>query len=984
MKFVSKLVIFAVMAVLLSVSCKHSTSPGDVPNVASVTVKLVTEQESGYWNTLEDVPRNANLKLKFEAVVDARNGASDEIAFWEITGQILETTRWDYGPNDTCVVTIGMNEVSNTIVVWAVSKFNTSKKGQLTIKLKTFEGESAGEQMLLNTLYAATALRDNTIVSNNGGLDCPYNSYWVPASVMSRFSDHIASIQTLLIKGDPFDYEDVALDLQNAIKDFQNDMERGKQLDKTNLNSKIVEADTLLAITPFYANMGENDVAYGVVFINNAGIRDGLENANAAAKLISLKADASQNEINDSVESLQTAILLFRGARLTGKNPNLVNKTELQNALTAAIAALQTAVTATSESVVPLGQKWVTIAEYLALNSAIESGNTVFNRMAASQEEINAEIARLNGDPNAMDKPNGPNYLGAIKVFENARDAHPLGTMINKSAYNTARAETEEYLAETFPSTDGTDISASSWWATAANIGTLQAALTANTEDAGWDQTDYNTAAAVLGNANAAFTAVRYHGEMISKTRLNNNISDADSLLSRTIQAENASNVYIGTMWATEEAITAFSSALNRAKAVRDRASDTWSDAFSQQTDIDAATSELISAITIFDGQRAEGEKEVGIKSALIAAINAAEDKVYGVLVLNIPLENQNQTVDEATVQQGRKWLYKTEMDSFTEAINAAKVVRDDPAADQTTIDNATADIEMATTNLTLHEGTLLYKEELRQAISDARTAAANVIVYNNNNTPPDPIQAGQKWVAVISSLNTINTAITTAQGILNTASTQTAIDDAAADIKTALNVFNAVLHVKANVTALSAGINSAITTRENIKPSTTGGSEYYKSEWWVPQALWNDLGAAIILAETARDDAAKTQGEINQVLDDLQAAIQAVEDGKQEGTKSSAGVVTIGYSVSDDMVIDLDLVDNVSLNKDTALTVYLADGLTAKWWILDGGSFAYTDPFSVQIPTYNLSIAKHSLTVVVVDAANVPYSMTVYFTVRN
>ena len=274
-------------------------------------------------------------------------------------------------------------------------------------------------------------------------------------------------------------------------------------------------------------------------------------------------------------------------------------------------------------------------------------------------------------------------------------------------------------------------------------------------------------------------------------------------------------------------------------------------------------------------------------KTALEAKIAEAESAMEGI---------QTNT-SAANVPLGTHWVTLSEMNALNSAISAAESVRDNESASQTAVNAATEMLHTAinTFNAAKKNGTAapVIFSELASKITEAGILLNSVTVAENGSA----VAVGSKFVT--SAVKTaLETAINTAQNVRNTATTQTAVDNAVTALNTAMTTFSnarqeGTQNAGFTATQLTQLIAHANTAKTGVVTSTNG-NDVSPSATWVTASLLDSLNAAITSAEGATDS---TRDERYLALSD---ALVSFNNGKSPGIIPNKNSLTAAISAAD------------------------------------------------------------------------------------
>ena len=185
-----------------------------------------------------------------------------------------------------------------------------------------------------------------------------------------------------------------------------------------------------------------------------------------------------------------------------------------------------------------------------------------------------------------------------------------------------------------------------------------------------------------------------------SKTALEEKIDEAKDLLEETREAEDAASVPQGLSWATSAVRSAFQTAIDAAQSVLDNATT--------QSQINVAKDALDAAIGVFNSATETGTGEPLELDSLSEKISDAEEAKEGVVV----------DTSASNVNQGVKWVTSEVMNTFNDAIDAAKTVKN--------TSNSQSEVNTAVTTLTTAIATFNSAKQ-----DGTKTPAASSITIN-------------------------------------------------------------------------------------------------------------------------------------------------------------------------------------------------------------------------------------------------------------
>ncbi|MFD0669885.1 S-layer homology domain-containing protein [Cohnella sp. GCM10027633] len=629
------------------------------------------------------------------------------------------------------------------------------------------------------------------------------------------------------------------------------------------LGAALTEAKQALTDHPAGAGAGQA----------SAGDRGALQTAiNAAQPIFDQAGNYLQAELDAAVVQLEAAMDTFAAAIIPAGDPTALGHTiaNAQQALTD--HPLGTGVGQTSSGTRDGLQTAINTAQQIVQNAGLYSQSQLDTAVGNLTSAIQAFNAAVIG-------PGDPSALGAaIPAAQQALTDHPQGTGVGQaSAGARGTLETAIDTAQQILNRAGnytqTQLDAATSALTTATATFRQAVVPAG---------DSSTLATRLTNARQAMTN---HPE-------GTNVGQASASDRNALQAAiNAAQAI------ADDAANRTQGQLNAAVADLDAAMDTFDDAIvpaGDATDLEDLLADATQKLADHPEGTNVGQASASDRNALQAAINAAQaiaddaaNQTQGQLDDAVgDLEAAMDTFDAAIVPAGDatdlEGLLTDAVQKLADhpqgagvgqasvaargalqtAINAAQAIADD-AANQTQgqLDDAVADLDAAMEafdNAIIPAGDATDLEDL---LADATQKLADHPLGTN---------VGQ---ASASDRNALQAAINAAQAIADDAAnrTQGQLGDAVADLEDALDTFDDAIIPAGDPTDLEDLLADAIQMLAD-HPEGAG----------VGQASANDrnvLQAAINAAQAIADDAAnQTQGQLDDAVADLEAAMEAFE----------------------------------------------------------------------------------------------------------
>ena len=277
-------------------------------------------------------------------------------------------------------------------------------------------------------------------------------------------------------------------------------------------------------------------------------------------------------------------------------------------------------------------------------------------------------------------------------------------------------------------------------------------------------------------------------------------------------------------------------------------------------------------------------------KTALEKAIAAAKAAEQGVAT----------STDGSDVDPADQWTTAEAKQALDEAIAKAQAVADNEAATQDEVDAAKDAVEaaQATYDAAKKPGTKSNvpdadKTALRNAISSARATEGGVAV-SADGSDVDP---ADKWTTPAEK-KALTDAIAAAQAVANDQdATQEQVNDAAGKLNAAVDAYNAAKKAGKKTSPQPASVDKAplqqAIARANgvdIVATSNDGSDIDPSAKWTTPAEKKALTDAIAAAQAVAGDPNATQAQVNDAVGKLNAAIDAYNAAKKDGTKGSGG----------------------------------------------------------------------------------------------
>ena len=290
------------------------------------------------------------------------------------------------------------------------------------------------------------------------------------------------------------------------------------------------------------------------------------------------------------------------------------------------------------------------------------------------------------------------------------------------------------------------------------------------------------------------------------KTELIAAIAEANAAKAGVVVSTAAGNVPAGVKWVTQEALTAFNTAIGAAETAAVSVSAT-------AAAVNAAVTALQTAITAFNAakQNGTGTGTLADKTALNTKISAAKTAKAGVSVA----ENATQLVP------GTVWVTGGAMTALNTAISTAEAAAVNVSVDAAAVSAAVTALQTAIETFTAAKQTVtVTKTALNTKISEANTAKTGVTVAASATG----LAAGTVWVTS-QTMTVFETAISTAQTVYAaTGVTQAAVSTAVSTLQAAIETFTAAKQTAGDTSVPGGPPGPGTTiTLTNIPAGVTG-----------------------------------------------------------------------------------------------------------------------------------------------------------------
>ncbi|MDR2479075.1 MAG: FIVAR domain-containing protein [Treponema sp.] len=842
---------------------------------------------------------------------------------------------------------------------------------------------------LNNAINEAIVIRNETLSAAGAGY-VEEGKFWVPSTVWTAFDTLIKAAQnvssaqgktqaevnaeTYKLKGDSSAVPGSDAHT-GAIEVFKTARLTGTLVVWTSLDNAISAAASAKNQTAVSALNG-TDIPSGTYWVTQPQ-HTAFSGVLAVAEAMRSAGTAFQTQVNAQADTLSEATRVFiEETRQPGQQPN---KEPLRLAIIAAETAMNSVPVNTAAVNVPNGTLWILQAAKDALQTAITTAAALRDNPAATQTEITNGVTALNS---------------AVGVFNAAKQPGTQATTKTALTAAIAAAETARSNVRTSIAGDGTDIPGTLYWVTQAEWTALNDKITAAQAlviPTAVTQAAVDTAASDLETALASFnTQKTTHGMGTASasadySTLITAINAAETAKNSVMVAANAIDVPSGSQWVIQTVMDDLETAITAARTVLGIPTN-------NQTDISTAVTALNSAVSTFNGLRTTGtQARAEDKALLIQTIAAANAAKIGVI----------EAASGANIAYDLYWAATAAFTALNNEIALAETAKNTAAVSVSDVQVRNTDLvqAIAVFNSAKQHGSIISVYALEAALVSAAAAKLGVVVYDTASAVS--LQAGTKWVPAVTAgqnaLEIFNAAITAAEAVKNSPSSQTQVNDAVTALNTAKNIFTGTIKIKANTSALDSEVASAEAARNGITVSTAAeAANRYSDFRWVTQAEWDSLNSYINAAKSVSANAASTAEQVDTARQNLYGARGNFLSNIKPGTRSAAGLIEIQFEQPGFENIDLarsilnaqnqwepvEAEQIISRASGKNIRISLGGDLQARMWIVDGYQ-QYGGTKSADIYTGGLSVGYHNVTVVV-QVNGLIYSKEIRFKIGN
>ncbi|RMX25015.1 YSIRK signal domain/LPXTG anchor domain surface protein [Limosilactobacillus reuteri] len=477
-----------------------------------------------------------------------------------------------------------------------------------------------------------------------------------------------------------------------------------------------------------------------------------------------------------------------------------------------------------------------------AYTDAISAGKKVLNKENVTQSEVDNALNSINNAKDALngdaktEAANKAALEAAVKDAPNVRNtpAYYNGSEKTQTAYNNAIKSGQAVL-------DNPDATATQITDALKDINTAKGNLKGEATDKAALQTAVDNSATVKESNNYT------NADETQKTAYDKAVTDAQTVLDKTNATQAEVNQALQNLETANNNLNgdAKTEAANKAAleaAVKDAPNVRNTPAYYNGSD--EAQTAYNSAINAGQAVLDQANPSASDVKNALDAINAAKDNLKGEATDKAAL--QTAVDNSATVKESNNYTNadETQKTAYDNAVTAAQTVLDKTNATQAEVNQALQDLETANSNLNGDAKTeAANKAALEAAVKDAPNVRNTPAYYNGSD----------------EAQTAYNSAINAGQAVLdNPDATATQITDALNAINTAKG------NLKGEATDKSA-LQTAVDNSATVKESNnyTNADETQKTAY----------DKAVTDAQTVLDKTNATQAEVNQALQDLETA---------------------------------------------------------------------------------------------------------------
>ena len=544
-------------------------------------------------------------------------------------------------------------------------------------------------------------------------------------------------------------------------------------------------------------------------------------------------------------------------------------------------------------------ETWVPSTVDEEFTKALNEAKSVLAKETATQEEVDNAVANLNT---------------AIETYKPEN-----GTKVNLAELEAAITKAEGLTKADSVSPDGKDIDPDKTWVTEEVKNNLEKTLSeAKSVLEKIDSTQEEVDNAVANLNTAIETYKPENGTKVNLAELEAAILKAEGLTKADKTSEYGKDVDPSETWVTKSVDEKLTTALNNAKNI-------LADNEATQENIDKATNELLQAI--------ESYKPINGSKVYLAELEAAISKAEGLTKADKTSE------DGKDVDPSETWVTKSVDEKLTTALNNAKNILADNEATQENIDKATNELLQAIESYKPINGSKVYFAELEAAISKAE----GITKADKTSEDGKDVDQSETWVTE-EVKNNLEKALSEAKSVLEkTDIAQEEVDNAVANLNTAVETYKPEKGTKVNLAELEAAILKAEGLAK-VDKTSEDGKDVDPSETWVTEEVKNNLETALSEAKSVLEKADIAQEEVDNAVANLNTAIETYKPEK--GTK--VNTVTISFNSNGGSEVEPKTVEQG--NKITSPKRPQRDGYKFKKWALDGKTYNFDNPVNSDI----------------------------------
>jgi len=530
---------------------------------------------------------------------------------------------------------------------------STLKTAVDTFNLALKAGTKVVKTALLSAITDATTAKTGVLV-NTVATNVAIGTNWVTQSEMTALTDAIKAAQTVCDNSEATkDEVDTAVSILNTAKDtFNSALKAGAKVvvDKTALLNAITDATTTK--TGVVVNTVASNVYQGTKWVTQ-DVMTNFTSAIALVQSVYTNDEATDVDVSSAINILTLAKSTFIKALQDGSK-EIINKTALSNAITAATSAKTGIIIDTDSDNVSAGTKWVTAGVMADFTKVITLAQKIYANSDVSQSSVDTMVSTLTAET--------ATFLAAVKVGTFTVDKSQLLSLI------TAATSSKNGISV---STSAAYVYSGNKWVTVGEMASLNNVISiaqAVYDNSKATQDEVDNAAGKIRSVQTMITlAIKYGTNeadgAVDKTDLLNAITAANLAGVDVFTDTAAGGVCEASNWVTAEEMAALNSAILIAQKVYNTSNSTEDAVNTAISTLNTAVETFNTALKVGTGTATKLDLEVAMGKA---------DAASAFVVIGTKASN---------VSKDNKWVLSAEMKAYEAAITAATTVDTTTAA---------------------------------------------------------------------------------------------------------------------------------------------------------------------------------------------------------------------------------------------------------------------------------------------------------------